>query len=135
MSKTPEERQAAIEDCLQLLDAGAPRPVLLATLQRSHGYSRAQAYRLAAEATELRGSQGIIPRAAGSDLVRMAQAMLGTSLAAATLEGNHKAVAQLSKVLLEALKASGSITSTMAPDPDPAIDTLMAVKAAHTREN
>ena len=129
-----EQREAAMASLFQLMDSGTPTAVLLVHLQRQHGYSRAQSYRLIREAREQRGGEGIAAKPSGSELIAMAQSMLGQALAEASLIGDGPTVAKLSKVLLETLKANGSITQTMGPEPDAAIDCLMAVKAAHTRE-
>lgn len=115
---TTDERTAAIEAASQLLDLGAPTGVVVASLQRRHGYSRAQAYRIAAEAGELRGKQGIPARPAGSDLAAMAQVITAQALADAHLDGDWKAVGRLARELRETLKSTGSITSATAPDPD-----------------
>ena len=129
-----DQREAALASLLQLMDSGTPQAVLLVHLQRQHGYSRAQSYRLIREAREQRGGEGIAAKPTGSELIGMAQSMLGQALAEASLIGDGPTIAKLSKVLLETLKANGSITQTMGPEPDPVVDTLMAVKAAHTRE-
>lgn len=131
MAEAPLGREHAVAMASQLMDQGAPRAVVVATLQRVTGYSRAHCYRLCNEAIDARGDVPVMARPHGSDLIGMAQQILASSLCEANLEGNHKAVVQLSKTLLATLQANGSITSVAAPDPCPVVDTVTAIRAAH----
>ena len=128
------EREAAVEAALSLMDLSAPRAVVISALQRNHGYSRAQAYRLAAEAGEIRGQQGISGRPSGSDLAAMAQIITAQALANAHLDSDWKAVARLGKELRESLKATGGITSVPPPDPDQLAEQVQAVRLKGQRE-
>ena len=134
MAETTMDREAAVAMAGQLMDQGAPRSVCVATLQRLSGFSRASCYRFCNEAIDARGKVGKMARPTGSDLIGMTQAMLGSALAEASLAGDFKAIANLSKTLLATLQANGSITTVAGPEPDAATDTLMAVRAAHTPE-
>lgn len=126
---TPDQREAAIEAACQLFDLGTPTQVIVITLQRQHGYSRAQAYRITAEAGERRGHQGILARPSGSDLATMAQVITAQALASASLEGDWKVVGRLARELRETLKATGAITSTPAPPPDDSTDGVIRAHA------
>ena len=126
---TTDQRAAALEAACQLMDLGAPTGVVVITLQRQHGYSRAQAYRIAAEAGELRGQQGISARPTGSDLAAMAQVITAQALASASLEGDWKVVGRLARELRETLKATGAITSAPPPETDDAAEGAMRAHA------
>ena len=128
------ERGAAVEAALSLMDLSAPRAVVISALQRNHGYCRAQAYRLAAEAGEISGQQGISGRPSGSDLAAMAQIITAQALASAHLDSDWKAVARLGKELRESLKATGGITSVPPPDPDQLAEQVQAVRLKGQRE-
>ena len=131
---TTDQREAAVEAACQLMDLGAPTSVVVITLQRQHGYSRAQAYRLTAEAGERRGQQGMPARPTGSDLAAMAQVITAQALASASLEGDWKVVGRLARELRETLKATGAITSAPAPDEDPdatAVQQAHAMRSSH----
>ena len=129
---TPEQREAAIEAASQLMDIATPSQVIAITIQREHHYSRAQAYRILAEAGERRGQQGISARPSGSDLAAMAQLACAQALAQATLEGDVKSVGRLARELRETLRACGAITSAPAPDEDP--DAIGAQQAHAMRQ-
>ena len=134
-TKTSAEKQAAIEAACQLMDLAAPTSVVVAAMQRHHGYSRAQAYRLAREAGEIRGQQGISGRPSGSDLAAMAQIITAQALASAHLDGDWKAVARLGRELRETLKSTGSITSVPPPDPDQLAEQVQAVRLANQKDS
>ena len=53
-AKTAKQRDAALEAAARLLDMGSPGSIVAMTLQRQHGYSRAQAFRIVAKANEQR---------------------------------------------------------------------------------
>ena len=126
---TTDHRKAAIEAACQLMDLGAPTAVVVITLQRQHGYSRAQAYRITQEAGELRGQQGISARPTGSDLAAMAQVITAQALASASLEGDWKVVGRLARELRETLNATGSITATPAPEPNEPTEAVIRAHA------
>ena len=133
-AKTAKQRDAALEVAARLLDMGSPGSIVAMTLQRQHGSSRAQAFRIVAKANEQHGSEGISARPTASDMIAMSQQALAGALAEAAEAGDWKAIAKLSRELREALKANGAITTVAGPEPDAAVDCVMAVKAAHTRE-
>lgn len=133
-TKTNAEKRAAIEAACQLMDLAAPTSVVVAAMQRQFGYSRAQSYRLAREAGEIRGQQGISGRPSGSDLAAMAQIITAQALASAHLDGDWKAVARLGRELRETLKSTGSITSVPPPDPDELAEQVQAVRLANQKD-
>ena len=133
-AKTTKQRDAALEAAARLLDMGSPGSIVAMTLQRQHGYSRAQAFRIVKAANEQRGSEGISARPTASEMVGMTQQALAGALAEASEAGDWQSIVKLSRELREALKANGSITTVAGPEPDSVVDTVMAVKAAHTPE-
>jgi hypothetical protein len=128
----PITHEEAVAMASELMDQGAPRAIVVTTLQRQTGFSRASCYRFCNEAIDARGDVGVMARPNGSDLIVMSQQILASQLCQAHLESDRKAVAQLSKVLFSALQANGSITSVAAPEPCPVVDTVTAIKAAHS---
>ena len=133
-TKTAKQRSAALEAAARLFDMDSPSSIVAMTLQRQHHYSRAQSWRIAREAAELRGKQGISARPTASEMVGMTQQALAGALAEASEVGDWQSIVRLSRELREALKANGSITTVAGPEPDAAVDCVVAMKAAHTRE-
>ena len=128
---TTEQREAAIAAAARLLDLGTPSTIITVMLQRDHGYSRAQAFRLLALAGEQRGKEGIRARPSGSELIEMSQQALGLALASAVEGGDWQAVAKLGKELRESLKANGSVTTAAPPDPDELAEQVQQTRIAN----
>lgn len=126
----PSDRELAIEAGTRLIDLGTPPSIAAMTIQRQHGYSRAQSYRLLAEAGERRGQQGIRSTPKGSELIAMVQQSLAVAMADATEEGDWPTVCKLAKELRESLRSNGSITTVAPPDPDQLAEQVQQTRLA-----
>ena len=132
---TAKQREAAISAASRLLDLGTPSTIITVMLQREHGYSRAQSFRLLAQAGEQRGKEGVRARPTGTELIEMSQQALALALASATESGDWQAVAKLGKELRESLKANGSVTSAEPPDPDQLAEQVQQTRIANKAKN
>jgi hypothetical protein len=126
MANTKQDKAEALELASQLQDTGVPCSLIVSQLRTRFGYSRAQAYRIVAEAGEARGKEGIHPQVRGDQLIKMAQRIVADTLLQASLDGNTKDVGRLAKELRELCRADGSVTSAQAPADEPELANLQA---------